>query len=469
MLRLVNRDLPFDERMAPDAGGSAEAINLQLYRRLVSLIATGHWTAGSRLPSSRKLAADTAVSRTTASLALDRLVADGWAIARPRSGLFVAASGAAPGPARHGPAIAPVPFELSQGAVDCFPHARWSKLQSRIWSSHVPDALYEPQPAGDPGLRASIARHLIVSRGIHCSAEDVLIVPSTRTALAIVAATLAGEIDAVVAEDPGYWRGMEALSAALGSIEPVRVDGDGLRIADLAGGQGSRRPTLVYATPAAQFPTGVVLTAERRRELAAWCLEGGHWLIEDDYDWDAQFGSARPPAPLRAGAAADRVFYCQSFSRSMFSSFRLAALVVPPAMRERALRAQDSVEGFSNLPGQLALREFIDSGGYSAHLRQLRAVYDVRRAALLDILQPFLGRAFEPHVNEAGLRLVVRCSPAEAAQRVARLREEGILCSTLSELSANGVSHDGIALGFAAFPPDAIAACRDAVARAFEN
>ena len=469
----MDRPLVPDARHSPAGDGSGEAINLQLYRRLVSLIATGHWRSGSRLPSSRKLAADTGVSRTTASLALDRLVADGWAIARPRSGLFVAAStgGASlAAPPAEGPSgTPPVPFELSQGAVDCFPHARWAKLQSRVWSSMVPGALYEPQLAGDPGLRSSIARHLMVSRGIQCSSDDVLIVASTRVALSIVAATLAGEVGSAAVEDPGYWRGAEAFSLAGLPTRPVAVDRDGLWVDGLAEAASSECSTIVYATPAAQFPTGVTLTEERRDRLARWCLGGGHWLVEDDYDWDARFDLARPPAPLKSGPAADRIFYCQSFSRTMFSSFRLAALVVPPAMRERALAALDRIEGFSNLPGQLVLREFIDSGGYAAHLRELRTAYAARREALVAVLHPYLGTIFEAGLNAAGLRLVLRCRPAEAARLAARLRDEGILCSTLSELSANGVGDDGIVLGFAAFPPEAIAALREPIARAFES
>ena len=174
------------------------AINLQLYRRLVSLIVSGHWGEGTRLPSSRTLAADVGVSRTTASLALDRLVSEGWAIARPRSGLFVARSVERPAVRdsedRQSSSSSPVPFELSQGAVDCFPHARWSKLQSRVWAAQVPDALYEPNAAGDHGLRSSLVRHLMVTRGIHCSADDIFLVPSTRAALALAARILADEV-----------------------------------------------------------------------------------------------------------------------------------------------------------------------------------------------------------------------------------------------------------------------------------
>lgn len=468
MLWLVSRSIPPDDRAPKAADGAAEAINLQLYRRLVSLIATGHWNAGSRLPSSRKLAADTGVSRTTANLALDRLVADGWAIARPRCGLFVAMSGApsilSAGDRQAG--TPPVPFELSQGAVDCFPHARWAKLQSRVWSSKVPDALYEPELAGDPGLRSSIARHLLVSRGIQCSMEDVLIVASTRLALSIAAAALAGEVQEAAVEDPGYWRGAEALSAAGLPTRPIPVDRNGLRV-DALGDSLEKQPALLYATPAVQFPTGAVLNDERRQALADWLVDGGHWLFEDDYDWDARFDAARSPVALRAGPAAGRIFYVQSFSRTMFSSFRLVALVVPPSVRERALIAQDGIEGFSSLPGQLVLREFIDTGGYAAHLRELRSAYAERREALLGIVRPYLGSIFEAQLNAGGLRLVLRCAPADAARYATRLREEGILCSTLSELSANGVDDDGIVLGFAAFAPEAIKACRDPIARAF--
>ena len=141
-------------------------------------------------------------------------------------------------------------------------------------------------------------------------------------------------------------------------------------------------------------------------------------------------------------------------------------MLIPPALRERALAARDELEIFSNLPTQLVLREFIDSGGYSAHLRRLREDYRQRREAMLALVRPHLGRQFEREINAAGHRLVLRCPPDVAARSAMRLREEGILCSTLSELSAAAVEDDGIVLGFAAFPPATIAGFGEAVARA---
>ena len=468
MVRPVDRHLKSQVAMTLAGAGPNDAINLQLYRRLVSLIVSGHWPEGTRLPSSRKLAMDIGVSRTTASLALDRLVSEGWALARPRSGLFVARSIERPAPRdgddRRSSGSSPVPFELSQGAVDCFPYARWSKLQSRVWAAHIPDALYEPNAAGDHGLRSSLVRHLMVTRGIHCSAEDIFLVPSTRAALALTGKILADRVSTCAFEDPGYARGVEALAERGLKTAAVPVDRGGLVVDALTAIPG---PVLAYATPAAQFPSGTDLARERRVELAEWALTGGHWLFEDDYDWDARFDGARPEPPLRAGPAAQRTFYCQSFSRTLFSSFRLAALVVPESLRERAIVAQDGIEGASNLPNQLVLREFIDSGAYAAHLRNLRDVYRDRREALLGIVRPFLGTRFEAEINPAGLRLVLRCSALHALRFASRLREQGVLCSTLSDLSVNGVTDDGIVFGFAAFPVDEIRDRAAQVARAF--
>ena len=368
---------------------------------------------------------------------------------------------------RSPPGSAPVPFELSQGAVDRFPHARWSKLQSRVWASDVPDALYDPDIAGDRGLRSSIARMLLVSRGVECSAEDILIVPSTRTALALVGAVLRRSLSAAIVEDPGYGRGGEALAAVGAKIVPLAVDRDGLRTDLLPDGKPGS--LLAYVTPAAQFPTGAVLSRERREALASWCLDGGRWLFEDDYDWDARFDGERPAVPLKAGAAGESIFYCQSLSRTLFSSLRMAALVVPRAFRERAIAAQDKFEAASSLPAQLVAREFIDNGDFAAHSRRLRLVYRERREAMVELVRPYLGSLFEAGLNAAGLRLVLRCPADQAARLAGRLRAEGIICSTLSDLSAQGVSDDGLVLGFAAFPVDAIRACAGRVARAFEK
>src|SRR3982751_1577541 len=190
----------------PDKSG---VLYVRLYQRMRALILEGSCPPGMRLPSSRTLAADLGIARNTASLAIDQLLADGWVETRSRSGTYVSASL----PQRtkivqrtrespHAGAL-PIPFELRPGPVDCFPFERWARIQSQVWSRSVPDLLYDPEPAGDRGLRQAIADLVLPGRGLSGTSDDVVIVNSAQSAFDLIAATVpAGS--AVVVEDPGY-------------------------------------------------------------------------------------------------------------------------------------------------------------------------------------------------------------------------------------------------------------------------
>ncbi len=171
----------------PDKSG---VLYVRLYQRMRALILQGAWPPGTRLPSSRQLAEDLDVSRNTASLALDQLMADGWIETRSRAGTFVSMDLAMlarpPQPRRdvRSPSFArpPVPFEMAHGAIDAFPYERWSKLQSKVWAKFVPDLLYDGDPQGDLGLRQAIANVIAPTRGLSVTAEDLIIFGSTVSA-----------------------------------------------------------------------------------------------------------------------------------------------------------------------------------------------------------------------------------------------------------------------------------------------
>lgn len=448
---------------------STDRLNREIYRRLVSSIVSGNWSPHDPLPSSRKLAKDLAVSRTTTSLAIDRLIADGWAYSIPRKGVFVAARVArkpAPTAERSG-SISPIPFELSQGAVDVFPLARWAKSQRRAWADNMPDGLYEPDPQGDPNLRARLASLLLIERGMACEADDIFIMSSTREALSLVARTMAPKCRQAVVEDPGYLAGHAVLKEGGMRIVPVPVDRSGIMVDRLPrDGSASK---LLYLTPAAQFPTGATLMSDRRCTIEQWALAGDHFLFEDDYDWDHRFDGHPPLAAMAANQLKERSFYSWSFSRLLFPSLRLAMLVVPPGWREAFIDARERMDGGVTLPNQLVLADFISSGAFSAHRRQYRKICAGRREALMRHVRPFLGTLFDPDVSQAGLRMTLRASPETSAACAIALRDRGILCSTLSDMSHSSTEDDGLVLGFAAFSEDVIDQLGQSIREAFED
>ncbi|MGZ7031932.1 MAG: GntR family transcriptional regulator, partial [Thermoanaerobaculia bacterium] len=119
----------------------------QIYGAIREEILSGRLAAGSRLPPSRELAADLAVSRTTAVLALEHLEAEGYVDGRGAAGTFVVdlvlpSDRSANEKKRfevHPPAaeivdkisVEAVPFRLGEPALDLFPSKLWARLYAR--------------------------------------------------------------------------------------------------------------------------------------------------------------------------------------------------------------------------------------------------------------------------------------------------------------------------------------------------
>src|ERR1700759_4926564 len=88
----------------------ATGIRVRLESALREAVRTGRLGPGTRLPSSRALAADLGLARNTVAEAYGQLVAEGWLTARQGSGTRVAEQvGADPGLGVPPPAPAPRP------------------------------------------------------------------------------------------------------------------------------------------------------------------------------------------------------------------------------------------------------------------------------------------------------------------------------------------------------------------------
>ena len=452
----------------PDSAG---VLYVRLYQYLRALILQGRWSPGTRLPSTRQLAADLGISRNTASMAIDQLLADGWIETRSRSGTFVTdavplVAGSTPSGKRDSEGVHrfPVPFELSPGALDLFPFARWAKLQAQVWARRSVDLLYQTDSAGDPGLRRAIADVVGPVRGFSASPDNVIIVTSTLSAYDLIAAAL-GPGGTVVVEDPGYIFA-DAVFAKRGlKVVPVPVDEHGLDVE--AGRRLAPEPALIV-TSVTQFPMGIAMSTTRREQLQSWAADTGAWIIVDDYDGTARFDGPPRLAGLGEFHDTERVIHVSSFSRVLFRSLRLGFMTVPPTLRRSVIAAREAVEGFVTLPDQLVLREFIERGLLSAHQRLSREAHQPRRDALLELLEPYRGTLFEAGVNPRGLHIVARPRGVPSEAIASALRQSGITCTTLAQLSRATSAPDAILFGFAAFPPEVIAAMRPAIDRALE-
>ena len=297
------------------------------------------------------MAAGLGVSRGVVVEAYQRLVDEGLAVAEGARGTRVAAM------PRQVPVIAPTTAEhrsdrvdLSPGLPDlaAFPRAAWLRC-TRAVLAEVPAAeLGYGDPQGHPRLRAELARWLSRSRGVRAGAEDVVVVAGVAQALALTAQVLVerGHRDIAV-EDPGSQGTREELERWGLRTQAVAVDADGMDVAALAGAGAA------LLTPAHQFPTGVVLSPERRRALVEW----GGLVVEDDYDAEHRYD--RAPVPALQGLAPDRVVYAGSVSKTLAPGLRLGWVVAPANLRAGLIRAKYMADLGNPVLDQLVFARFL--------------------------------------------------------------------------------------------------------------
>jgi GntR family transcriptional regulator / MocR family aminotransferase len=424
-----------------------------LYQQIRAAVLDGRLRPGDRLPPTRELATLVRVSRGTASAAYDRLTAEGFVEGRVGAGTFVAehvrptSSRRAPGGAARPraafgiPASAPPPVherhrgaDFTVGVPDpaLFPLATWRRLVSAELRATRLSAGYA-DPAGHAGLRAAIARHLGLARGLRAGAEDVVVVNGAQQAFDLVGRVLLEPGTVVAVEEPGY-PPVRRLWASLGArIEGVPVDAEGIVVERLPA-----RARLVYVTPSHQFPLGAVLSARRRTELLAWADRHDAVVVEDDYDSEFRFAD-RPLEPLQARDTSGRVVYVGSFSKTLLPSLRLGFLVAPASLRPALVAARELTDWHGDPVPQAALARFIDDGLLARHVRRARKEYAARRAALLETLP------WEPLPSAAGLHIAVLV--AGAREIAARAAAQGVHVETLDRYCAD-TPLDGLALGY---------------------
>ncbi|MCI4066534.1 PLP-dependent aminotransferase family protein [Micromonospora sp. R77] len=301
-------------------------------------------------------------------------------------------------------------------------------------------------PTGVPALRLAVATWLARSRGIRADPAEVVIVAGVSQALGLLAQVLQGEgIHTVAVEDPGSLGVRQHLHDWRLATPPVPVDAHGLRVDEL---DASGAPA-VLLTPAHQFPTGVVLDGDRRRQLIGWARRGG-LVIEDDYDAEHRYD--RPPVPALRAMLPEAVCYAGSISKLLAPALRIGWVLVPRRHHAALVAAKRLADrGTSALP-QLVLAELIDSGALERHLRLLRRRHVRRRDAMIRAVRAQLPGAVV-HGAAAGLHLLVTLpGTVSDVELAAACLRRGVKVQPLS-WHGQRPQPPGLVLGYAANTP----------------
>jgi GntR family transcriptional regulator / MocR family aminotransferase len=447
----------------------------QVYRQVREAIVDGRLRPGQSLPPTREFARSLEVSRNTVSIAYERLTGEGFLRTRVGAGTYVCEhryTTAAGRPRRRRPEQGLQPhtrwdmahprwdavgrrlpppaltYDFAVGLPDLslFPFDTWRRMVSReLRTTSIESAAYG-DAAGHPGLRTAIARHIGAARGVITDPDLVTVTNGAQQAFDLAARALLQPGDCVAVEEPGY-PPPRMLMRSLGMrVVPVRVDAQGLVVAELPGDA-----RLVYVTPAHQFPLGMPMSLARRRELLAWAAEHDAAVIEDDYDSEFRF-AGRSPETLYSLDGHGRVLYVSTFSKTMLPAIRLGYLVAPPSVTPALRLAKYVADWTSPLISQAALARFIDEGLFARHIRKMRGEYSSRHELIMTILAQQEDWV-RPIKTAAGIHLTALLPAGRqlSDQDVRRLTDDtGVTVNSLWQFYDGKPAQSGLVIGYGA-------------------
>lgn len=400
------------ELMIPLKSHGAKSMYEQIYEYMKREIRRGSLREGARLPSTRVLAENLKVSRSTTQMAYDQLVAEGYVKALPHRGYFVLRmeelvevepepSGGFIPPREEGREGAVIDFSPRGIDLTHFPYNAWRKITRNTLVADNKEMFLTGSPQGEPALREAVRGYLHSARGVSCRAEQIVIGAGNEYLLMLLSQIL-GPGRVIAMENPTYRQACRVFESLGYRIAPVEMDAAGMDVRAL----GDSQADVAYVMPSHQYPTGIVMPVARRQELLRWAgQKADRHLIEDDYDSEFRY-KGRPIPALQGLDKAGKVIYMGTFSKSIAPAIRVGYLVLPQPLLEIYQEKLGFYASTVSRIDQNILYQFLTEGHYERHLNRMRAIYKGKHDALLGQLRK-LEDGFDIYGEHAGLHVLL--------------------------------------------------------------
>ena len=450
----------------------------QIYDHIKNEIQKGKMKAGEKLPSSRILAKNLCISRSTVDMAYDQLLAEGYIESVPCKGYYVCQmegiyfdrkkkkfpevnSGQKPSDT-----VYRWDFALNGIAPGGFPHNIWRKLSREVLSQEGDSLFQLGDPCGEPGIRQAVAEYLHSARGVDCDPGQIIIGAGNDYLLMLLWVIL-GKNRKIAMENPTYLSAYYDFLHMGSHILPVGQDEQGIRIEELE----KTEADTVYVMPSHQFPMGMVMPLKQRMELLKWAgTREGRYIIEDDYD--SEFRYKGQPIPALSGFDQKGcVIYLGTFSKSLAPSVRVSYMVLPRELMNTYLSLEHLFSVTVSRTDQKILELFLREGYYERHLNRMRAVYKNKHDLMVKCLKD-MSHICTFSGENAGVHLLVEfCNGLTEQEAVFRAKESGIKVYGVSEYRIQKTSKEEnmVLLGYATLREEDIEKAMKSLKKIWEN
>lgn len=450
-----------NELAIPLDGGTKIPLYEQIYEYIKKEIQSGGIRCGDRLPSTRALARNLDVSRSTVELSYGQLLSEGYIETKPRKGFFAAQVEELVRIERTADVWEETPggkretyrYDFSPSGIDLqsFPHNTWRKLSREVLLEDGTELFKLGDSQGEYPLRRAICEYLHHARGVSCTPGQI-VVGAGNDYLMLLLANLLGR-RRYAFETPTYKQAFRLFEKLSCEVCTVPMDKAGMNVEALTGSGAE----IAYVMPSHQYPLGIVMPIQRRMELLRWAARGERYIIEDDYDSEFRY-KGKPIPALQGFDGNGTVIYLGTFSRSIAPAIRMSYMVLPEKLLRLYQREYQFLSSTVPKVDQRIVERFLSQGYYERHLNKMRALYKSRHDVLLNSLKPLLpvGKISGEH---AGMHLLLTMQNGMSEEEVLRIASEnGIRLYGLSACETEETSREGhtVLLGFANLPEEDI-------------
>ena len=437
-------------------------LHIQLYEAIKKDIIS-HYTVGQKLPSIRKVASLYNLSKNTVESSYKQLYAEGYLESFPKRGYFVSdmyfdgfkGKETLVDEEKRAETVYRYDFFPARLSCESFPLKLWKRLFNKTVDDSLDFGAYH-DGQGEVGLREQIATYLIDSRGVKCSAKQIVICNGFGESMGLLAKLVKDRYDYLGMESPGYHVARRAFEEYGYEIEKIGVDEKGIMIEVLK----HSKAQVVYITPSHQYPTGVAMPIAHRLTLLEHIQNIQGLIIEDDYDSELSYEN-RPIPSLQGLDKYDRVVYMGTFSKSLSPAIRVSYMILPEHLLPRYKESFDAYFPKVSLMTQKTLERFMAEGHWDKHIRKIRTLNRKKHNLMLECLKEKLGNTMEVVSKGGGLAILINPTVSFDWEKFKTLaEEEGIKLYFAKERS--GGEFEAIRMGFGGFSEREIVEAVDA-------
>jgi 2-aminoadipate transaminase len=269
-------------------------------------------------------------------------------------------------------------------APELFPVEAVRRAADSVLDKNGPAALQYGESEGFRPLRDWIADE-VKKRGVTASPADVLVTNGSQQVLDLAGKLFLNPGDVVLTENPTYLAAVQAFQTQEARFVVVPTDAEGLIPEALPELIRQHRPKFLYTIPNFQNPTGVTLTAVRRKKLAHIAAEHRLVVIEDDPYGKLRYRGTEV-LPVNHWDEAGCVVYASTFSKTIAPGLRLGWVVAPAEVFSRMLILKQAADLHTSSFDQRVAYAYLVQNDQPAHLERIRCAYgerfDLMNAAL---------------------------------------------------------------------------------------